>query len=123
MDDIVKRWHEIQGSLLPWLQKTGKPMMFVEVGWFSMTNVAWEPWDYTRTGDFAVDLELQKRLYEGFFQAWVADPNVNKFLGGFSIFEWSPDKSGPKDKGYTPEGKPAEKVLREWFAKPKWKVD
>jgi hypothetical protein len=121
-EEISKHWREIQGSLLPWVAKTGKPMMFIEIGYFSMSNSAFEPWDYTKTDMYPVDLDLQKRLYEGFFQAW-ADPEVNRLLAGYTIFEWSPDKSGSTDKGYTPQGKPAEDVLRQWFAKPKWKVE
>jgi hypothetical protein len=33
------------------------------------------------------------------------------------IWNWEPGAGGPKDKGYTPENKPAEKVLREWMGK------
>ena len=96
-----------------------------EPGLYSIivSNAATDPWDYT-TGD-PVDNDLQKRLYEGFFESWYGDPQ----LGGFSIWEWSPtpDASDEKaleeiERGYTPEGKPAEKVLREWLAKPAWAV-
>jgi hypothetical protein len=34
------------------------------------------------------------------------------------VWSWEPGDGGPSDKGYTPENKPAEKVLREWLAKP-----
>ena len=33
----------------------------------------------------------------------------------------APGDGGPRDRGYTPEGKPAEKVMREWFKKD-WKA-
>ena len=32
------------------------------------------------------------------------------------------DGGGLEDNGYTPKGKPAEAVLREWLAKPRWEV-
>ena len=38
------------------------------------------------------------------------------------VWEWTPGDGGKDDKGYTPENKPAEKVLREWIAKPRWDV-
>jgi hypothetical protein len=38
------------------------------------------------------------------------------------IWQWTPNSGGRQDRGYTPRGKPAEDVLREWFAKPRWKV-
>ena len=100
--EIVNRWKEIQKDLLGFQQQVGKPLLFLEVGWCSLTNAAHEPWDYTKMTE-QIDLDLQKRLYEGYFQAWYDKPQ----LGGFMIWEWTPGDGGPKDRGYTPEGKPA----------------
>jgi hypothetical protein len=116
VDQIVARWKEIQADLLPWVESQNKPLMFLEIGWFSQRNVAYEPWDYTK--DETIDLDLQRKLYEGFFRAWWGNPH----LGGFSVWEWTPGNGGGEDKGYTPEGKPAERVLKEWLAKPRWDV-
>lgn len=123
VEEIKKNWSNIKKDVLGFVAKKDKPLMFLEVGWCSMSNAATDPWDYT-TGD-PVDNELQKRLYEGFFQSWYGEPH----LGGFSIWEWSPTPDATDDdaveaieRGYTPEGKPAEKVLREWLAKPAWAV-
>ena len=115
--EIVDRWKEIQSDLLPFLKKVHKPLMFLEIGWFSQANTAREPWDYTKAGE-PIDLELQKELYEAFFQSWYGHP----MLGGFSIWEWPPHSGGPEDKSYTPEGKPALDVLKEWLKKGRWEV-
>jgi hypothetical protein len=120
VDHIVDRWHEIQEDLFAFQSQVKKPIMFLEIGWFSQANVAYEPWDYTK--DEAVDVSLQKKLYQGFFKAWWDDPNARARLGGFSVWEWPPDASGTEDKGYTPNGKPAEDVLKEYFAKQRWEV-
>jgi hypothetical protein len=117
VDHIVDRWHEIQQDLFKFQQKVKKPIMFLEIGWFSQENVAYEPWDYTKE-EPKVDVELQKKLYEAFFKVWWNDPR----LGGFSVWEWPPDAGGKDDRGYTPKGKPAEDVLKEYFAKPRWEV-
>jgi hypothetical protein len=116
VEQIEKRWKEIQGDLIPFVKKTGKPLLFLEIGWFSQENVAYEPWDYTK--DKAIDLDLQRRMYEAFFRSWWGNPH----LGGFSIWEWTPGDGGPENNGYTPENKPAEQVLREWFKKQRWEV-
>jgi hypothetical protein len=116
--EIDRRWRDIQSDLLPFVKKTGKPLVFLEVGWCDIGNAASAPWDYTQDQE-PLDLDLQKRLYEGFFNVWYGNP----YLGGFSIWEWPPGEGGPEDRGYTPKGKPAEAVLKEWFAKPKWKVE
>ncbi len=116
VEQIVRRWKDIQTDLLGFTTRMNKPLLFTEVGWCSMSNAAHQPWDYT-TGD-PIDLALQKKLYEGFFEAW----HGNAALGGFIIWEWPPGEGGRKNRGYTPEGKPAEKVLREWLAKSPWDV-
>lgn len=121
--EIKGNWAKIQDELFEFRGRIGKPIFFLEVGWCSMANMAYEPWDYTRSEyEVPVDNELQKRLYEGFFESW----HGKKELGGFSIWEWTPDPDAgdedgarAKQRGYTPEGKPAEQVLREWLKK-KW---
>jgi hypothetical protein len=119
VDEIKQSWRNIQADLLPFVKQQGKPLMFLEIGWFSQENVAYEPWDYTKPVDeVPIDLEIQKRLYQGFFESWFGKPE----LGGFSVWEWSPGNGGPDNAGYTPENKPAEQVLREWLAKKPWTV-
>jgi hypothetical protein len=117
VDEIKRRWGDIQKDLLAFTRKQNKPLLFLEVGWCSLANAAHEPWDYTQT-DEPLDEDLQKRLYEGFFQTWHGNPN----LGGFMVWEWTPGQPEENDKGYTPEGKPAEQVLKQWLAKPRWDV-
>lgn len=116
VETIKKNWRDIQAELAPFIRRTGKPLLFLEIGWCSLDNAAKEPWDYTK--DVPINLELQRRLYQGFFETWHGTP----WLGGFSVWEWPPGEGGPEDRGYTPENKPAEAVLREWLAKPGWMV-
>ncbi len=115
VEEITANWRRIQENVFAFVREQKKPLMILEVGWCSLDNAASEPWDYTQT-QLPVNLELQKRLYEGFFLSWHGQPNV----AGFSIWEWTVGDGGEKDKSYTPENKPAEKVLREWIKKP-WK--
>ncbi len=115
IDEIKGNWLKIQAELFAFLKQVNRPLMFTEVGWCSMSNMAHEPWDYTKSEREApTDLDLQRRLYEAFFEVWHGRPE----LGGFSIWEWTPGDGGADDRGYTPENKPAEQVLRQWFAKP-----
>ena len=117
LDEIKRRWQDIQGSLLGFQKKINKPLVMMEVGWCSMGNAVTEPWDYTKLSE-PLDLDVQKRLYEGYFESWWG----KKGFGGFMIWAWTPNASGPEDRGYTPEGKPAEEVLRKWLAKGPWPV-
>jgi hypothetical protein len=118
VEEIEQRWMRIQKDLFAWQKTVHKPILLLEAGWCSLANASYEPWDYTRV-DLALDLDLQKRLYEGFFESWWDKPQ----FAGFMLWEWTPESpGGPDDKGYTPRGKPAAQVMREWFAKPRWRV-
>ncbi len=117
VDEIRENWAKIQKDVLAFARQQGKPVILLEVGWCSLANAAHEPWDYTPL-DVPVDLDLQKRLYQGFFESWWGNPQ----LGGFSVWEWPPGDGGRLDRGYTPENKPAEAVLRQWLARPAWEV-
>jgi len=103
--------------VLTFARQMKRPLLFLEVGWCSLANSANEPWDYTKSS-VKIDLELQKKLYEGFLSSWYGQSG----FGGFMIWEWTAGDGGPNDRGYTPEGKPAQKVLREWLRKPRWEV-
>ena len=117
--EIEDRWKGIQHDLLSFQEKVHKPLLFLEVGWCSLQNAASEPWDYTKT-EVPVDLDLQKRLYEAYFNVWYGNPA----LGGFMMWEWPPhDSDDNSERGYTPQGKPAEGVLKEWLGKKAWKVN
>ena len=115
--DIERRWAPIQNSILGFAGKIHKPVIMLEVGWCSMANAVTEPWDYTQV-TVPLDLDVQRRLYEAYFQTWYG----KKGFGGFMIWAWTPSASGPEDRGYTPEDKPAEQVLRSWLAKGPWQV-
>ena len=117
--EIRHRWAKIQEDLFAWQAKTKKPILLLEAGWCSLANASYEPWDYTRT-DLALDLDLQTRLYQGFFESWWGKPQC----AGFVMWEWTPESpGGPTDKGYTPRGKPAAQLLKQWLAKSRWKVE
>jgi hypothetical protein len=117
--DINSRWADIQKDVFHWdATSANKPIILLEAGWCSLSNSAKDSWDYTQT-QLPVDLDLQKRLYEAFFESWWGQPKS----AGFIMWEWPPDEAGgPTDKGYTPRGKPAADVMKQWFAKPRWQV-
>jgi hypothetical protein len=102
--------------MFPFLERVHKPVILLEAGWCSLSNAAKDSWDYTQE-QLPADNDLQKKLYEAFFESWWDKPD----LAGMIVWEMHPggDSTG---KGYTPQGKPAEDVMRQWFAKPRWEI-
>jgi hypothetical protein len=116
VEDINKNWTKIQDKMFDFLTGVHKPVILLEAGWCSLSNAAEHSWDYTQE-QLPADNDLQKKLYEAFFQSWWGKPQ----LAGFVLWEMHPggDDTG---KGYTPQGKPAEDVMRRWFAKSRWDI-
>ena len=86
------------------------PLLVAEVGIASRSQVTRRPWAWRDLSqeESAVDLMLQRQLLELWLQALSAD-----WLQGVLVWSWSsnPDAGGADDIGFTPQNKPAEKVL------------
>lgn len=88
------------------------PIVFTEVGYRSVDGTNMHPWDWVE--DYPLDLQEQADCYQAVFLALWDEP----WFGGMYIWDWSADPAagGPTDKDFTPFGKPAEDVLRTWYA-------
>ena len=106
---MESRWRRVATTLRRHAADLDKPLLLTEVGYLSRDGGAVAPWDYGR--DAPIDLEEQRRAYAAFARAWIA-------TGGLEgVYFWTWDGGGGRrDGGYTPRGKPAEAVLRRFFA-------
>ncbi|MFH1417486.1 MAG: hypothetical protein ABII12_04270 [Planctomycetota bacterium] len=112
IEEIDANWAKIEREIKAFQREVKKPIIFTEVGWCSQEGAAHEGWNYyaTQEATKAGHLE-QAMLYESFLKTWADEPGV----GGIIWWEWDLSPGGAKDFGYTPRGKPAERILREWF--------
>ena len=92
-------------------KKTNKPILITEIGSRSIDGCNKDPWTWWSPG--SIDLEEQSDCY---FAACSTLFNKDWFEGIF-FWSWEVDRpGGSDDDGYTPRGKPAEDVMKEWFA-------
>ncbi len=106
--DLTRAWRARRDELVAYAKRVGKPLWITEIGYPSMDGAARWPWNYTRKAP--IDLEEQRRCYAAFVAAW----DGVESLGGAFFWIWWGD-GGPKDRTYTPRGKPAEAILRAWY--------
>ncbi|MGE0482345.1 MAG: hypothetical protein AB7Q17_17950 [Phycisphaerae bacterium] len=112
VDDVVAKWRPIHKQIFEWQRQVRKPIVMTEVGWCSQVGIARNPWNYYQNQKASPEgHEEQRRLYEAFLRVFNGTPG----LMGVVWWEWQGD-GGPTCHGYTPRGKPAEDVLRRWFA-------
>ncbi len=113
LEALEEAWKPIRNDILAWQQKVGKPILFTEVGWASQEGCSVKAWNYyLQDKATAAGLEEQKRCYEAFANSWRDVDGV----GGVIWWEWTSGQGGHQDFGYTPKAKPAERVIRDWFA-------
>ncbi|NQT46195.1 MAG: hypothetical protein HQ593_01790 [Candidatus Omnitrophica bacterium] len=107
-------WARWIGEIDAWQARIDKPVIFPEVGYHSAAWAARRPWEHMAQG--MVDVELQKNLYKVLLEEF----SKKDYFYGAYWWLWEPDpgSGGEKDRGFTPQNKPAEDILREWYAKP-----
>jgi hypothetical protein len=115
---LYEAWGDPLSEIRKIHKKYGKPIVFTEFGYRSLdksTGNQWEledNWNYT--GD--ANLELQSRAYEVILDVFWDEP---WFSGGY-VWKWYDNHNGsggPNNTDYTPQNKPAEEVLRQWYAR------
>ncbi len=101
-------------------RRHNKPVLMTEIGYHSATDAAIQPWEWNadNTTPYYEDLQTQVNAYEAFFAAFWDKP----WFAGAYIWKWFPNHTftgGIYDENFTPQNKPAEAVLRRWYAKPR----
>lgn len=110
VEDLRRGWAPALRALDGLARRWRRPVVLTEVGYRSAAGAWREPWTW---GDGAPpDPDVQGRLYEAAALALRDLP----WLEGVFVWAWDVRPSGgPGDAGFTPRGKPAERVLRAAF--------
>jgi len=91
--------------------RTGKQVVFTEVGFPNTSSAAAEP--YRKTGGL-MDLELQARCVRTVFEAFYGRP----WFGGMNWWEWpTTGQAGSFYETYILSGNPAADVMAEWYSR------
>jgi hypothetical protein len=110
---LVRAWEGPRARLRELRSRYGgKPLVFTELGYPSLSTAAWHPWD-DAAESARLDPELQQTLYEAFCETFSGKGRGE--IGGFFAWNWF-GFGGPTDRGYTPRGKPAAASLRRCLA-------
>lgn len=111
-EELNQGWEKWKAFILDWKTESHVqlPLIFTEVGYPSIDGGAVYPWNYTLQNP--ADWEEQAMAYQAFIQTWNGEPNV---LGVY-FYKWK--SFSDESISYSPKGKPAERLLRDWFATP-----
>ena len=113
-EQLVAGWKSAAGKLEALSTRWGKPILFTEIGYQSMdmvnktpTGVSWKN---------PLDIQEQADCYAAAFEAFSGKP---WWRGAFWwVLDTNGAQGGGYDKGFSPLGKPAEDVLRQYYGAP-----
>lgn len=117
IENLKKAWMPIKKKLKKLSDKYNKPILFTEYGYLSADHCADKTWlNEDRIHQLPVNELAQANALEAMYASYW---NEAWWAGGF-LWKWFPNGMGHEgyfDKDYTPQGKMAEKVVREWYMK------
>src|SRR5262249_2955450 len=87
--EVAAGWAPVSASLEALSRKTGKRVVFTELGFRSCLYALKEPWKWEADGD--VDMEIQKAAYEATFATFWSEA----WFGGAFVWKWHPRPDGP----------------------------
>jgi hypothetical protein len=111
--EVAAGWRPHVRELKKWAERVGKPVLLTEIGYRSARNAGRSPfeWQLQQPPSPA----QQALLYRAALGSFWREP----WLAGFYWWQWDvePPRDPARDTGYTPQGKPAWSVLREYYGR------
>ncbi len=123
VDDMRASWTAIRERFASFAAQWGKPVFFIEIGMMSSHGNCSDPACWWNDSEF--DGEEQAHYYEAALAEFWNEP----WFTGFFWWRWDPVMSLPEivsknsakarpigERGFRIQGKPAENILRSWYA-------
>ncbi len=113
---LVEGWEPHVEVLSGLSEHLNRPVLFTEIGYRNVDDAAAKPWRWPsrdEIGRVTPNNALQAQLYTVFFnELW----NETWFSGAI-LWKWHGDRDQRRTSslGFTPQGKSAEEVIRQWF--------
>lgn len=113
--ELKKAWKPIAREIKETQARWKKPVIFTEYGYLSVDQCAHQTWELERrVKSLPVNQQAQANALEALYATWWNEPS---WAGSF-LWKWFPDMQGHEgypERDYTPQGKMAQQVIRQWF--------
>jgi hypothetical protein len=113
VEELRAGWQRWKTAIQTLSDSIARPVLFTEYGYRSMDYTAEKPW-LVDSENQRVNLEAQANALTALFQEFWSEP---WFAGGF-VWKWfihHPMSGGPDNNRFTPQNKPAEGVIRQFY--------
>jgi len=113
LKELVEGWGKYEPQIKDLSAKYSKQIIFTEIGFKSVEGTAIKPWEWKQDGNTS---EKEQALA---FEATSIAFRDKPYLAGIFVWKYFTDmnsrEKGNNEKGFTPYGKEAEKVISAWF--------
>lgn len=112
--EVAAGWEQPLKQIEALHRKIRKPVIFTELGYKSTHDATIEPWAWPDTEHHEkISDATQANAYEAFFKkCW-----DKSWMEGVYFWKWYPQGARRNASiDFTPQGKPAEVVMKEWFS-------
>ncbi len=112
LEDLSNAWeYRWLPEISSFQRRVGKPIIFSEIGYRSVDGCNIRPWDWQMRGE--VDTTEQKGCYEAALFTFFYLP----WFEGIYFWNWltDPAQGGPNCTDYTPNNKPAARIVADWY--------
>lgn len=115
--ELMDKWEDRADDLKKFSQRQRKPVLFTEYGYRSVDKTAGKQWELPDSWreKAPANLTAQTNAYTALYRTFWQQP---WFAGGF-VWKWYDDHAkagGSQDSDYTPQRKPAEAVIRQYYS-------
>jgi hypothetical protein len=110
-EEIKAGWAEWVKDMEEFQRKINKPIIFPEVGYCSANGITKMPWE--EAVGRPLNMKLQEDCYRAIFEIFWP----KEWFYGVYWWKWGTNKNlgGKGNKGYTPQNKPAQGLIKEWY--------
>ena len=118
LEALKHRWKSYRKKLQKLSEKHDRPILFIELGVCSAQGFSAAPWSHHQPGAI-YDADEQKRYYQATIETFWDEP----WFIGFTWWAWPPNlytlEEAKTHTGFCIYGKPAEQLVKKWYAKPR----
>lgn len=115
VEELVKAWRPLHARLEELAERHERPIVFTEIGYHPAEGALAEPWSWD-VGAAAHAPECQANAYEAALRVFLDEP----WFGGVFWWKWHAEPRRPRHGSpantFSPQGLPAEDVLKRAYA-------
>ncbi|MFC1548855.1 hypothetical protein ACFL5E_02740 [Candidatus Omnitrophota bacterium] len=113
-EELLEGWTKWLKEIEEFQERTGKPIIFPEAGCNSADGAAIRPWEHVPRSE--VNIKLQEDYYKALLETFWD----KEWFYGLHWWYWGTNVNmgGRYNRGFTPQNKLSEEVVKTWYAKP-----